>query len=757
MLYEMALEMTSQHQVSLVIQTMLEKAVSLLGAGGATLYRPLKNGSALEVWASTWSATVGRQIVVGDGVAGRVFATSCPLAVPNYQAWEGRSPAYAEDPLAAVAAVPLQWRGKTLAVLDVFRFRDDPTPFTDQDMNHLKLFAPQAAVALTNARLLSEAERSARENRTLRRITAAISRHLDLPTLLETALDELLRHDVGMATYTSVTSHAGIMLIDEREETLLLAACRSFSPEKLCREEAIPLGECLCGLAAQRNEVVIAGPGDTRHTLPCDVPGNVHIVVPLRKTGNRVVGTLVLSLRAGIEADKHIVSLVEQIGEQLGVAIENAQLYCATRRNAEQLARLADAVVEFASASTLSATLARIIAAGCDLLNADRGAIFLLDREMNTLSCAQARGLSDEYVALINARYRDVPGVEVLEKGVTIQIVDAQKDPEARTLHEAAVREGFHTYAVWPMLREGEPFGAQVLYRNEVSPFSKNDLWLGQTLAQQAAAIIENARLYEQLQNQLSELRATQERLVQAEKLAAVGQLVSGIAHEVNNPLTAVLGYSELLAREPLPESARLKVERIAAQGRRIANLVANLSRFVSPPPLERETLSINDLLRDTLALWESELEAENITVVWKLCETLPRLSVDPRQMRTVFLNIVANARHAMHAAHGKGVLTVRTGIGPPLPKARDTVIVEITDDGPGIPDSILGRVFEPFFTTREVGQGTGLGLSVCFGIVREHGGEIKVQSPVTTADGELVSGTTVTVILPVGATDRQR
>jgi signal transduction histidine kinase len=754
-LYDMALEITSQHQVSRVIRTLLENAVSLLSAGGATLYRPLQNGSTLEVWDSTWSEVVGRRIVAGDGVAGRVFAMNSPLAVPNYQAWEGRAAAYAEEPLAAVVAVPLQWRGKTLAVLDVFRFREDPTPFTDQDVNLLELYAPQAAIALTNAHLLSEAERSAREHRTLRRITAAIARHLDLPTLLETALDEVLRHDVGMATYTSATSHAGIMLIDERGEALRLAACRSFSPEKLCREETIPVGECLCGLAARHNQVIVAGRGDPRHTFPCDISDNVHIVVPLRKTGNRVVGTLVLSLRAGVEAGEHIVSFMEQIGEQLGVAIENAQLYSATRRHAEQLARLAEAVVEFAGALTLSATLARIIAAGCDLLNADRGAIFLLDRETNMLSCAQAQGLSDDYVALINARYREVPGAKVLERGVTIQVVDAQRDPEARTLHEAAVREGFHTYAVWPMLREGEPFGAQVFYRNEVSPFSENDLWLGQTLAQQAAAIIENARLYEQLQNQLAELRATQERLVQAEKLAAVGQLVSGIAHEVNNPLTAVLGYSELLAREPLTESARYKVERIAAQGRRIANLVANLSRFVSPPPLERETLSINDLVRDTLTLWASELEAENITVDWKLGEALPHLSVDPRQMRTVILNIVANARRAMYAAHGRGTLTVRTEIGPPLPKARDTVLIEFTDDGPGIPDSILGRVFEPFFTTREVGQGTGLGLSVCFGIVREHGGEIRVKSPVRTADGDLVPGTTVTVVLPVVAAGR--
>jgi len=743
-LYDIALALNQQLQLPALVQTIVESAATLLGAAEATLYRPLPDGSALEVWASTTPQYHGLRLATGEGVAGQVFATGVPLSVPDYHTWEGRVEVYADEPLSAVAAAPLLWQGETLAVLDVFRFRDNPAPFTDTDRQRLNLLAAQAATALANARLLAETMQHARQQQTLQQLASAMIRPLELPALLETVLDVVLNYVEGLE------SQVGIFLLDEQDEKLHLAAYRGPSADRTCLNQSIAMGECLCGLAAQQDKVIVAGGDDPRHTYPCEWRSHAHIIAPLRAAaGGRVLGILFLYLSPSTQPDNSLVSLLDLVGKKVGIAVENAQLYMASQHHAEKLVRLADAVVEFASASTLSDTLAHVATAARELLDADRGAIFLLDREAGELSCAHAAGLSEEYVSLINTIYRQVPGNRVLQTFTPVHITDAQTDPASVMLHEAAAQEGFHTYAAWPMIRKGTPVGAFALYRDTVRPFTNDELSLGQTMAQQAAGIIENARLYEQVQEQMYALKEAQDRLVEAEKLAVVGQLVSGIAHEINNPLTAVLGYSDLLTRENLSASAHAKLQHIVDQSERIAKIVSHLVQFVSPPPAKRVSLSINDLLKASVALLEDDLQTQHITVTWDLAKSLPDIRVAPTQMQTVFLNMINNARQAMYEAHGSGNLTLRTTLRSGDGGKPAAILIEITDDGPGIPHSVLSRIFDPFFTTKEVGQGTGLGLSVCYGIVQEHEGRITVQSPVPTTEGE-VAGTRFIIELPV-------
>lgn len=222
----------------------------------------------------------------------------------------------------------------------------------------------------------------------------------------------------------------------------------------------------------------------------------------------------------------------------------------------------------------------------------------------------------------------------------------------------------------------------------------------------------------------ITEEHRLRQQLLQAEKLAAVGQLVSGVAHELNNPLTSVLGYAQLLQmQQDLPSHIQEDLQRIAAEAHRASHIVHSLQTFAQAQRPERQPVRLNALVQHTLALQAPRLQADQIQVVADLAADLPEISADPYRLQQVLLHLVDNAREAMAAAHGHGTLTVRTWA------EGERLFLAVADDGPGIPPEHLGRIFEPFFTTKEVGQGTGLGLAVCYGIVTEHGGHIWAES----------------------------
>jgi signal transduction histidine kinase len=208
-----------------------------------------------------------------------------------------------------------------------------------------------------------------------------------------------------------------------------------------------------------------------------------------------------------------------------------------------------------------------------------------------------------------------------------------------------------------------------------------------------------------------------------ASHLASIGEMASGIAHEINNPLTAVIGYSQLLAAGPLPDSAREAVRQILQGSTRVAGIVQRLLTFARQKKPSRAPVDMNEVIGSTLALRAYALRTGNIRVATRLDPSLPRTVADAQQMQQVLLNLIVNAEAAMTAAHGAGELRVTT--------ERDgkNLHIIVQDDGPGVPHEIQERIFDPFFTTRAIGQGTGLGLSICHGIVSEHGGRIWVKS----------------------------
>jgi signal transduction histidine kinase len=227
----------------------------------------------------------------------------------------------------------------------------------------------------------------------------------------------------------------------------------------------------------------------------------------------------------------------------------------------------------------------------------------------------------------------------------------------------------------------------------------------------------DRALLLAKSESSIENLQRLQAQLVQSEKLISLGQLAAGAAHEINNPLTAILGYSDLLADDPaLPDRARTTAGKIRDQARRTRNLVQNLLSFARQVPPERTLLDINSVITSAVQLRALDLRTGGPRIESELESVLPGVRGDHNQLMQVFFNIVNNGLDAMGDSNG-GVLTIKTL------RDRGSVVILFSDTGPGIKEP--HRVFDPFYTTKPVGKGTGLGLSICYGIVQEHGGKI--------------------------------
>jgi two-component system cell cycle sensor histidine kinase/response regulator CckA len=214
-------------------------------------------------------------------------------------------------------------------------------------------------------------------------------------------------------------------------------------------------------------------------------------------------------------------------------------------------------------------------------------------------------------------------------------------------------------------------------------------------------------------------------QLLQAEKLAALGQTISGVAHELNNPLATILTWAERLALRPADDQTKRGLSAILAESERAARIVRNLLTFARKRHTTRAMVNLNQVIRETLALRSYEQRLSNIAIIDALAAGLPQVFADPHQMQQVLLNLIINAEQAMIGAHGRGTLILRTWHDPD----RNAVVLEVHDDGPGVPDEVQPKIFDPFFTTKEVGKGTGLGLTVAYAIVQEHGGRLTVKS----------------------------
>jgi two-component system NtrC family sensor kinase len=237
----------------------------------------------------------------------------------------------------------------------------------------------------------------------------------------------------------------------------------------------------------------------------------------------------------------------------------------------------------------------------------------------------------------------------------------------------------------------------------------------------------------------ITERKGMQEQLMLTDRLASIGELASGIAHELNNPLTSVIGFSQLLMEKDIADDFKEDLKLVHSEAQRAAGIVKNLLTFARKHGPVKQLTQLNGVIEDVLRLRAYEQKVNNVEVVRHFDTDLPEVMADHFLIRQVFLNLIINAEYFMAAEHNKGTLTITTK------KADNTVRISFTDDGPGISRESLSRIFHPFFTTKEVGKGTGLGLSICHGIVAEHGGKIHARS-------QLGKGATFIVELPINS-----
>jgi len=426
------------------------------------------------------------------------------------------------------------------------------------------------------------------------------------------------------------------------------------------------------------------------------------------------------------------------MGRALGLAVENAHRYAEMERQFRESQTLYEISRAFATTPSLSDLLDLIVHLAVDTIDkADNCVLHLLDKETGQL---RPRALS--FVGQVRpdvvGRSRMKPGQGVagsaLETGQVINVPDVSQD--SRFVRVGNVRP-FSSMLVAPLVFGDQRIGTLSLDSQQAHAFTLNNERLLATLATQAAAAIENARLVDDLQQSLRDLKATQVQLIQSEKLSALGQLIAGVAHELNNPLTAVLGYTQLLQMSPdIDEDVLADLGKIHRQARRAAKIVHDLLIFARQDKALEESVDVNAVLRRTIELRSYQLRTENVQVVTELSEGVLSTMVNPGQLQQVFLNLINNAQEAM-AEDGGGLLKVTSEL------CGDTILVRFADNGPGLSPKAKQHLFEPFFTTKEVGKGTGLGLSICFGIISQYGGRIWL-------DDEQTPGATFVVELPL-------
>ena len=369
----------------------------------------------------------------------------------------------------------------------------------------------------------------------------------------------------------------------------------------------------------------------------------------------------------------------------------------------------------------LTASIQRTLRQMTELFSLDASSLYLLDQAGIKLRRIAAVGHRSE-------EGRHVPPValqpELLQhiKAVHATFLSAQGLPIPMVLREAQRKEGLHSVFVVILWSKDRVLGGLVVGSRTAREFSPADINLLIAVGSQISNAIDRSALYEETRQAYENLRRTQEQLLHSEKMAAVGQLISGVAHELNNPLTAILGYSQLLLSSgQMPAQGMEYSDKLYKQAQRTHRIVQNLLSFARQHKPERVAVQLNQILEDTLALRDYDLRLSNIRVHYDLAADLPMTAADPHQLQQVFLNLVNNAVDAMLEQSSEGDLWVTT-------KAKDDrLIVEFKDSGPGVKDA--SRVFDPFYTTKPVGKGTGLGLSICYGIVSEHGGSIHVSN----------------------------
>lgn len=391
------------------------------------------------------------------------------------------------------------------------------------------------------------------------------------------------------------------------------------------------------------------------------------------------------------------------------------------RRRNRELHMLNNIAVTFNQSFNLDEILQISMLQIIDLFSTDTAAVFVFEEETGSMHRKAGYGHRSSWVMENETFVLPADFLQAIQKG-RLEILTHHDLPQMPEVVKKYVElEGLRSW-LWVMLwRKDKVLGMLGTSSRSQREFSPEETRVVLAVGGQLATTIDKIQLYEETRKAYDDLRRTQEQLLQSEKMSAVGQMISGVAHELNNPLTAILGYAQLLETEEIQPRVREYVMKMQKQAHRTQKIVQNLLSFSRQHKPQRVHADLRNVMEDTIALRDFELKSHDIVVERHFETSLPFVVADPHQLEQVYLNIINNAADAMLGGIRGGIL--RIGI---FVDGRH-VVTEFHDSGPGIADP--KRVFDPFYTTKGVGKGTGLGLSICYGIIKEHGGEISAEN----------------------------
>ncbi|MBN1919796.1 MAG: PAS domain S-box protein [Anaerolineae bacterium] len=567
-----------------------------------------------------------------------------------------------------------------------------------------------------------------------------------LAGLNETAL--ALAEQQDLETLLRIIVERSLLMLDARAGSIYLYRSTTDDLKRhfVCGREDPQVGDVI-----QRGEGLVGKVLDSCHSLIVDDymswngrSPQYRVMECLAGIGSpiiwrtHVLGVLLLrdeAPRRFSEADR---TLLESLASLAAAALENTHLLETERAQRHLAETLREVAAVLSSSLNRERVLTLILEQLARVVAYDSASVMLTGE--STLNIVAARGFQSRSQWDVGLRAEALEHIQtVLEERHPVIILETETDARWQRLPGS---EYIRSWLGVPLVVQDRVIGLINLDSSQPHYYTPAHGDLTAAFANQAAIAIENARLYEDIRQRMDDLHRAQAQLVQSAKMAAIGRLSAGIAHELNNPLTAILLSAKALLRR-LPEASEEQRElaAIVDEARRTTDIVRGLLDFSRQTELHRQWLDVNQVLQESLALVRRLIAQRGIVIQELYAPDLPQLYLDANRMKQVFLNLITNAADAMPKSGQLTLLSERVGA---------EVAVRIRDTGAGILPEHLHRLFEPFFTTKPVGEGTGLGLSVSLGIVQDHGGRIGVESQV----GE---GSCFSVILPVAVTEKQR